>query len=169
MRGRLDESRYQRRGTRYQTFYGSSYNRYWSRPATYYDDGYASSFWWWLRDQNYETQAYYAYNHRYDMDARRYNDLMGIAGVASAVGYLEATHTARNQYWSPSGMDYDLMYNDDYVNNVYHYNSSPPTQNVVYQGGNNNGGSGSGFVVFVVIFVVVIVVLLGFTLAIFRN
>ncbi|MBI4024613.1 MAG: hypothetical protein HY360_06500 [Verrucomicrobia bacterium] len=112
---------YQTRVVRYQRYY----TPYRSRPVIVYNDPYDSFFWYWLLDQSLETRAMWAYHHRHDMDAARYQALLATDGaLAGRVSELEAAQRSRNPAFIPSGMDADLMYNDQYVNNVY---ASRPT------------------------------------------
>lgn len=169
LRGRLDESRYQHRDDRYRFFYGTRYSYYATRPRVYYDDGYASSFSWWLREQNYRTQAQYAYHHHDDMDTRRFNDIMSNPGIADEYRYIEMQNTPRDPFWTPTGMDYDLMRSDSYVNSVYH------TQNVTYNSTSSSSGAGAAFLhglwVFVkwVFYILVLIAMCIFLFWSFQN
>jgi hypothetical protein len=120
LRGRLDGERYANRNNRLRNYYGPRYDYYYSRPVIVYNDHYSSAFQWWLLDQSLQTQAYWMYNHRYSMDAARYNYLLSQnASLAMQVSMLESQRAARDPHWSPSGWDYDAMLDDNYVAAVY--------------------------------------------------
>jgi len=103
----------------------SVFNPYWSRPVVIYHDPYSSLFWWWLLDRSLDDRAWWAYNHRYDMDPARYDALLAADQQLQArVEALEAQQTPRDPAYTPSGLDRDLMYSDQYVNRTY---SSRPT------------------------------------------
>jgi hypothetical protein len=98
---------------------------YYSRPVVVYRDPYSSFFWWWLLDRSLDERAYWAYHHRYDMDAARYQTLLATdTNLEARVRQLEAQQVAVNPKYVPSGLDPDLMYNDRYVHRVY---SNRPT------------------------------------------
>jgi hypothetical protein len=143
-KGRLDQSRLQRQEERRRYFYGAQYDYYNRRPQTYYDDAIDREFWWWLRDQPPAVQAQWAYNHRYDVDSRRYNDLMTNAAIVAMISEMESQRRARDRYWAPSGLEPDLMYNKAYLQTAVQadpavYNSTP----------SNGGGVGHALWVFV--------------------
>jgi hypothetical protein len=93
---------------------------YYSRPTVTYQDPYNNFFWWWLLDRSLEDRAWWAYHHRYDMDAARYQALLASDQQLQArVAQLEAQQPARDPNYVPPGMDRDLMYSDRYVANAY--------------------------------------------------
>jgi hypothetical protein len=118
LREDLDYERWSNRSWRMRTFYG---DYYWGRPVVYYNDPYNSFFWWWLLDQTLETQALWAYHHRYAMDQARYNAMLAQnAALSARVSQLEAQNTARDpSYVPPNFQQRDLMYTDNYVQAVY--------------------------------------------------
>ncbi len=86
----------------------------------YYHDPYHSFFWWWLLDRSLEERSLWAYHHRYDMDTARYQALVDSdAALRERVRQLELQQTAVNPNYVPSGIDTDLMYNDQYVHRAY--------------------------------------------------
>lgn len=98
---------------------------YWSRPVVVYNDSYSSFFWWWLLDRSLDDRAWWAYNHRYDMDPARYQALVANDQQLEArVQQLEAQQAARDPSFVPAGLDRDLMYSDQYVSHAY---SNRPT------------------------------------------
>jgi len=102
------------------------YNPYWYRPVVVYQDPYSSFFWWWLLDRSIEDQAWWAYHHRYDMDPARYQALLASnQQLETRVAQLEAQQNVqRDPTYSPTNLDRDLMYSDQYVNQSY---SNRPT------------------------------------------
>lgn len=90
------------------------------RPWVTYSDPYSSLFWWWLLDRSIEDQAWWAYHHRYDMDPARYQALLNSnQQLEGRVAQLEAQQTPRDATYTPTGLDRDLMYSDQYVNRTY--------------------------------------------------
>lgn len=118
-RGRLDGERYANRTVRIRTWYGPRYDYYYSRPVVYYSDHYDNAFYFWLRDQDPNTQALWAYHHRYNMDPLRYTEITSNLSVAMAVTLLQDRGVVRNVYWAPTGMDPDIMLSSSYVTAVY--------------------------------------------------
>jgi len=107
----------------YNVFGGYSY-----RPWVAYSDPYSSLFWWWLLDRTIDDQAWWAYHHRYDMDPARYQALMANNQQLEArVAQLEAQQqqVPRDPTYTPTGLDRDLMYSDQYVTQSY---SNRPTR-----------------------------------------
>ncbi len=117
LREQLTEEKLRNRNLRERQFY----NNYYSRPIVVYHDPYSSLFWYWLLDRTIEQQALWAYHHRLDMDAARYNDLLSKnAELAGRIRALESQNTPRNSTYTPPGMaDHDLMYTDEYVSAAY--------------------------------------------------
>ena len=104
------------RSTRTRVVYGP----YYGRPAVVYNDPYNSFFWYWLLSQSLDSQASWAYHHRYDMDRARYNDLINRnAKLAARVNQLEENKVVRDTSFTPSGIEPDLMYTDAYLDAAY--------------------------------------------------
>lgn len=104
------------RPARIQTFF----QPYYLRPVVRYNDPYSSLFWWWLLDRSLDDRALWAYNHRYDMDAARYQALLDQdAQLQARVQQLEAQQTPVNPNYVPSGLDPDLMYSEEHLQHVY--------------------------------------------------
>ena len=98
----------------------SYYEPYYSRPIVIYHDNYSSFFWWWLLDRSLEDQALWAYHHRADMDAARYQALLNSnAALENRIHQLETQQVAPNPSYTPNGLDQDLMYDDQTVNRAY--------------------------------------------------
>lgn len=116
LRSQLTHERWVNREYRQQQFYGS----YYTRPVVIYNDPYPSFFWWWLLDRSLEERALWAYHHRQQMDAARYNALLAKdAQLEARIRQLEAQGVARDPKYTPAGMDTDLMYSNEYVDAVY--------------------------------------------------
>ncbi len=96
------------------------YSPYWSRPVVVYNDNYNSFFWWWLLDQSIDSQALWVYNHRADIDDARYRALVyQNLELENRVVQLQQQQTPVDPNYVPAGMDRDLMYTDNYVNQAY--------------------------------------------------
>ncbi len=96
------------------------FNPYWSRPVVIYRDPYSSLFWWWLLDRSLDDRAWWAYHHRYDMDAARYQALVARdQQLESRVEQLEAQGAPRDPNYTPPGVEQDLMYSDLYLGRTY--------------------------------------------------
>jgi hypothetical protein len=105
--------------------WGSVFTPYYYRPIVVYRDSYSSFFWWWLLDQSLDQRAYWAYHHRWDMDDARYQALLASdARLQTRISELEAQQVAQDPSFTPTGLDRDLMYNDQYVSRAY---SNRPT------------------------------------------
>ena len=102
------------------------FNPYMTRPVIYYHDPYSSLFWWWLLDRSLDDRAWWAYNHRYDMDPDRYQALLAQdAQLQARVSALEAQQTPRDPNYTPAGVDRDLMYSDQYIARAYNNRPTP--------------------------------------------
>ncbi len=96
------------------------YRPYYGYPPLVYNDPYNGWFWYWLLAQSLDSQATWAYHHRYAMDQRRYDDLLNRnAELGARVKQLEQNKVARDTSYTPAGLDPDLMYSDDYVDAAY--------------------------------------------------
>jgi hypothetical protein len=121
LRQQLDHERWSNRELRQHNFYQS----YYGRPVVVYHDPYSTLFWYYLLDRSIEQQAMWAYCHRADMDAARYNALLSRdARLAGRVAELERQNAARDPNYVLTGMDPDLQYSDEYIDAVY--NPRPP-------------------------------------------
>lgn len=156
LRTQLSHERWVNRQSRQQTFYGT----YYSRPVVIYSDPYPSYFWWWMLDRSLEERAMWAYHHRNTMDQQRLRDLYAKDSQLEArVRALEAKGVKVDPNYTPTGMESDLMYSDDYVDAVYN-----PQGTIT-----DDEGHGGGSVVLKVIFwLVIIVVVAAFIYAYFN-
>lgn len=115
----LDEERYQRRQERRNRSFGPSV--VYVGPT--YSDSYHPFFVGWLAQQSYDTQAAWLYNHRYNMDAARYDAYLTNTQLANRVAVLEAEKGTRDVNYTPPGIDPDLMHTDEYVTAVHTHRS----------------------------------------------
>lgn len=116
LRGRLDESHWQTRYQRTDTFYGG----YSSRPVMVYNDFYHPMWNYWLMSQTIDAMSLWVYHHQATMDQARLNAMYAQNGELRArVAALEKQGVVRDATYTPSGVDPDLMYDDNYVNAVY--------------------------------------------------
>src|SRR5262245_11291866 len=85
-----------------------------------YNDPFHTLFNYWLLQQAAESRALWVYNHRDEMDARRYRDLLEKDRQLEArVRELEEKKTPRDPTYTPKGIDPDLVYNDRYAEAAY--------------------------------------------------
>jgi hypothetical protein len=99
----------------------STYSPYYGRPVVVYNDPYNSFFWYWMLDRSLDERAMWAYNHQHEMDAARYREMCAKdAQLEARIRQLEAEKKGvRDTGYVPKGIDPDLQYSDDYVDNVY--------------------------------------------------
>lgn len=113
----LNYERMQNRDLRSQQMYG----RYYSQPMPMmgmYHDPFNMFFWLWLMEQNDDVRAQTVYNHRDEMDPKRYEELMGKnKELETRVKELEAKGAPKDPNYVPPGMEdnKDLMYSDEVV------------------------------------------------------
>lgn len=110
--------------------------------------------------QSLDTMSLWVYHHQATMDAERLKNLYASnADLKAKVEALEKQGVAKDETWSPSGVDPDLQYSDEYVDAVYNPGVKPEHS---YNPGVNPehsalGNFCMGFCI-VVIFLVVILV-----------
>jgi hypothetical protein len=147
LRGRLDESRWQNRSQRTDTFYGSYYSRYPSTVIVHYNDSYHPYWNYWLASQTIDVMSLWVYHHQMSMDQARLNAMYAQnADLRARVAALERQGIPRDVTYTPRGVDADMMYDDGYVNacwnprpkqvDYYEYDD-PPTHHS--SGGGNVG------------------------------
>jgi len=104
----------------YQTRVRNYYAPYMGRPVVVFHDNFNSFFWLWLLDQSLDTRAQWAYHHRSSMDPARYDALVASdASLSTRVSQLEQSQAQVNPAFVPTGMERDLMYDDQYAHQVY--------------------------------------------------
>lgn len=106
---------YTTRQQRMQQQFGPSYY-----PQSYampvYQDSFNPWFWMWLMNQNSDNQAMWAYNHRDEMDEKRYQEMLAKnSELAAKIATLEAGNTTKDPNYVPPGIDQDLIYADTAV------------------------------------------------------
>ena len=93
---------------------------YLTRPVVTYNDPFSGFFWLWLLDRSLNDRAQWAYHHRSDMDASRYQALMATdTNLEARVRQLEMQKTPVDPKYAPNGIDRDLMYSDQHVHRAY--------------------------------------------------
>jgi len=116
LRGRLDESHWQTRYQRSDSFYGS----YSSHPGIMYNDCYHPMWNYWLMSQSLDIMSMWVYCHQMNMDQARLANLYAQnAGLQAQVQNLQARNVVRDPNYTPPNVDSDLQYNDNYVDAVY--------------------------------------------------
>ena len=112
---RIPQPQYETRQQRMQQQFGQTY--YPSTPGMMvYHDSFNPWFWMWLMNQNNDSQAEWAYNHREEMDQQRYQDMLTKnSELAAKVMALETAGKEKNPNYVPSGVDQDLIYSDTAV------------------------------------------------------
>jgi hypothetical protein len=116
----LNRERLDNRQLRSQQRYDSYYSR--PQPCCYtgYHDPFNNVFFWmWLMGQPSHDRDRWVYNHRDNLDARRYAELQREdADLERRMQALEAQGTKRDASYVPPGLDRDLMYDDEHIKAV---------------------------------------------------
>lgn len=116
LRTKLDREKYANRQLRQQQIY----HDYTARPVVVYHDPYSSMFWWYLLDRSLDDRALWAYHHRQDMDAARYQEMLAKdARLEARIRELERQNLTKDPNFTLKGMDPDLQYTDGYVDAAY--------------------------------------------------
>jgi len=101
------------------------FSQYATQPVTIYHDSFNPFFWMWLMDRGQRDRDLWVYNHRDEMDQERYRDLARKdADLEHRLNDLENQGVARDPSYTPSGVDQDLMYDDNQVQRAYAENQS---------------------------------------------
>jgi hypothetical protein len=96
------------------------FSTYTSRPVTIYHDSFNPWFWMWLMDRGQRDRDLWVYNHRDEMDEERYRDLKSKdADLENRLNALENQGVPRDSSYTPAGVDRDLMYDDNQVQDAY--------------------------------------------------
>lgn len=142
---------------RNRTVYHVYYNR--SYP-TYYGGGFGDPFgnpyfWMWLMDRpNYQAQ--WIYHHQAELDQRRLAALYAQnANLQAQVLALQRQGIAPNPNYAPPGLDPDLQYSQDYVQDSYQHAQEPVVSDNVSSG----GGFPWGWIWFIAFIGLVVVVI----------
>jgi hypothetical protein len=102
------------------------FRSYRTQPVAVYHDSFNPWFWLWLLDRGQRDRDLWIYNHRDDMDQQRYQDLVQKdAGLENRLHDLEQQGVARDPSYTPPGVDQDLMYDDNAVQQAAQNQSHP--------------------------------------------
>jgi hypothetical protein len=81
----------------------------------------------WLLDRSQRDRDLWVYNHRDEMDQSRYNDLVRKdADLERRLHDLEQEGVPKDPSYTPQGVDQDLMYDDNKVQQAYTENEQRP-------------------------------------------
>ena len=99
------------------------FRRYATQPVTVYHDSFSPFFWLWLMDRSQRDRDLWVYNHRDEMDQRRYDDLVRKdADLERRLNDLQQQGVTHDSSYTPPGVDQDLMYDDNHVQQAYAQN-----------------------------------------------
>lgn len=161
LRRELDHERWVNRRSRVDRYYAGYPSAGWT--VVHYRDPYSDWFWWWMLSQSLDTRASWAYHHRQSMDEARYRDMLRRdASLEARIRQLEAERVARDPKYAPGGLDYDLMYDDSYVDAVYNPISAPALETRPAPATYTSSGGSSLFVWLIAICFVVFLIWLVF-------
>jgi hypothetical protein len=127
----------------------SVFNRYTTQPVTVvYHDSFNPFFWMWLMDRSQRDRDLWVYNHRDEMDQTRYHDLVQKdADLEGRLHDLEQQGVERDPSYTPAGVDQDLMYDDNHVQQAYTENRSHPDWGLLFTAG---AGIAAAYLIFFV-------------------
>jgi hypothetical protein len=110
------------------------FNRYTRQPVNVvYHDSFNPFFWMWLMDRSQRDRDLWVYNHRDEMDQSRYQDLTRKdADLEHRLHDLEQQGVERDPSYTPPGVDKDLMYDDNHVQQAYTENHSHPDWGLLF-------------------------------------
>ena len=115
LRDKLNDTSWVNRPTRESTFY----KKYSSNPPLTYNDPYHQFWNYWLLSQTIDNMAMWTYCHKHDMDPKRLDYLYSQnSELKKRIADLESKKTPIDPNWTPKGTEYDLQYNDNYINAV---------------------------------------------------
>lgn len=99
----------------YKTYYANpQYTQKVQTARYYYRDSYNPYFMLWLMDRSLEDRAMWAYHHRSDMDAGRYQEMVKKdINLEKRISELEKSGIKKDPNYKPEGVDNDLMYKSD--------------------------------------------------------
>jgi hypothetical protein len=98
-----------------------------------YHDSFSPFFWLWLLDRSQRDRDLWVYNHRDEMDQQRYQDLVRKdADLEHRLNDLEQQGVARDPSYTPPGVDQDLMYDDNHVQEAYAQKQSHPAWDLLF-------------------------------------
>ena len=106
----------------------SIFGRYTTEPVrVVYHDSFNPWFWMWLLDRGQRDRDLWVYNHRDEMDDARYHDLLQKdSDLEHRLHDLEQQGVPHDPSYTPPGVDQDLMYDDNHVQQAYAESRSHP-------------------------------------------
>jgi len=111
----------------------SIFRSYRTQPVVVYHDSFSPFFWLWLLDRSQRDRDLWVYNHRDEMDQQRYNDLVRKdADLENRLHNLEQQGVPRDPSYTPQGVDQDLMYDDNTVQQAVAEKQSHPTWDLLF-------------------------------------
>ena len=111
----------------------SIFHTYRTQPVTVYHDSFSPWFWLWLMDRSQRDRDLWVYNHRDEMDQQRYQDLeRKDADLDRRMHDLEQQGVSQDPSYTPSGVDQDLMYNDNRVQQAYAETQHHPSWDLLF-------------------------------------
>jgi hypothetical protein len=122
--GPVSDETIQTRPARTRSIFGS----YTTQPVSVvYHDSFNPWFWMWLLDRGQRDRDLWVYNHRDEMDDNRYHDLLQKdSDLERRLHDLEQQGVPHDSSYTPPGVDQDLMYDDNHVQQAYAENRSHP-------------------------------------------
>jgi hypothetical protein len=108
--------------------------RYYRRqPVVVYHDSFSPFFWLWLLDRSQHDRDLWIYNHRDEMDQQRYSDLARKdADLENRLHNLEQQGVPKDPSYAPPGVDQDLMYDDNTVQQAVVQKQSHPAWDLLF-------------------------------------
>lgn len=152
IRSKMTNDQWVRREERETSFYAP----YASRPIVMYNDPYHPLLTYWLLSQSIENQALWMHHHQNSL-----SDSARVDAIYKENAQLKAkvdalSNTPRDPTWSPSGVDVDLPYNQNYVNASF---NPKPKEETVYE---YDGGTSAGTVFLQIMATILVITVIGF-------
>lgn len=111
----------------------SIFHSYRTQPVVVYHDSFSPFFWLWLLDRSQRDRDLWVYNHRDEMDQQRYQDLVRKdADLENRLHDLEQQGVPRDPSYTPPGVDQDLMYDDNRVQQAHAEEQSHPAWDLLF-------------------------------------
>jgi hypothetical protein len=153
IRSKMTNDQWVRREERETAFYAP----YASRPIVMYNDPYHPIMTYWLLSQSIENQALWMHHHQDSL-----SDSARVDAIYKENAQLKAkvdalSNTPRDPTWNPSGVDADLLYNQNYVNASF---NPKPKEETVYE--YDGGSSGAGKVLLQIMATLLVIAVFGF-------
>lgn len=113
-----------------------------------YQDRTNTIFWYWLLMRPSHTQTVWVYHHRDEIDDKRLEEMkQKNPNLDQELKDMEAQRIEKDSTYAPDGVDADLMYSDEYINDI------DSEDQYTMDDASNSGSSddGSGWVLFWII------------------